>query len=292
MLLSRERWGRNGFTLIELLVVIAIIAILIGLLLPAVQKVREAANRSTCQNNLRQIALAAINCTDTNSGIMPPGLGIYPSRNYAPNNGQGGVLFHILPYIEQNNLYTQSLRTDDDRNGYLPTYTQWGVAQTRVKTYICPSDYTNNPSDNLLASYAYNGQVFFLSYSGGWGNGVKRFPAYIQDGSSQTIFFTEKMARAYGTDGWAPGGNQNYWPDWGPAIADTADGGQPSGAAAIFQIQPKPNGAGNRASTPHSGAILAAMGDGSVRGVNQGVSPGTWWSALTANVGDVLGSDW
>src|SRR5437867_4613006 len=106
MLLHRNR--SRGFTLIELLVVIAIIAILIGLLVPAVQKVREAAARMQCANNLKQLGLACHNYQSSNNHL-PPGLnGPYPPNSgftfSAPNIG---VLVYLLPYIEQENLYRQ-----------------------------------------------------------------------------------------------------------------------------------------------------------------------------------------
>src|SRR6266496_4210487 len=125
-LLRRNR----GFTLIELLVVIAIIAILIGLLLPAVQKVREAAARMSCTNNLKQMGLATIHMADNNSGKLPGSIGLYPSIGVAaPQNSCGGAFIPLLAYIEQDNLMKSSLTVsgddNDNRNGTYPTYSQW-----------------------------------------------------------------------------------------------------------------------------------------------------------------------
>src|SRR6266851_3553164 len=137
----------RGFTLIELLVVIAIIAILIGLLLPAVQKVREAAARVTCINNLKQCSLAVINQADQNQGKLPPGIGSFSQPNQArcggTNTQWGGLMFHMLPYIEQENLLKACVCPNgtgaDPEQGVLPQQAG-GVMQNTVKTYMCPSD--------------------------------------------------------------------------------------------------------------------------------------------------------
>src|SRR5437660_4939753 len=129
---------RRGFTLIELLVVIAIIAVLIGLLLPAVQKVREAANRMKCTNNLKQIGLALHNYHDANSKF-PPGyvdgntnVKLTPDSDVGP--GWGWAAF-LLPYIEQDNLYNQINFTKGVATG-----TNVQVAQVPLTIYQCPSD--------------------------------------------------------------------------------------------------------------------------------------------------------
>ena len=143
--------NRRGFTLIELLVVIAIIAVLVGLLVPAVQKVREAANRMSCTNNLKQIALSSHNYEST-IGFLPPGqLGASPrvgSTGFFDAQLFGSVVF-LLPYMEEENLFKRlSITTSLDAKGpgWWTVNPDWSLAYTKIKKFWCPSDEVTSAS--------------------------------------------------------------------------------------------------------------------------------------------------
>jgi prepilin-type N-terminal cleavage/methylation domain-containing protein len=152
---------RPAFTLIELLVVIAIIGVLIALLLPAVQKIREAANRVSCANNLKELGLACHNYVSS-FRVFPPGyLGPIPNeQQYGANVDkiqQIGLLVYLLPYIEQDNLCRQIQVEFDPRQVGPAWYTNpinWQLAQTRVKTFECPSDSVADDTPTQGTAYA------------------------------------------------------------------------------------------------------------------------------------------
>lgn len=295
---------RSAFTLIELLVVIAIIAVLIGLLLPAVQKVREAASRTTCTNNLKQLALSVHNYEGTYSRL--------PASSIPLGDGTGAygsVMVALLPYMEQDPLYRQH----EAANGVTPA-----VGATVVKTFLCPSDpysakgtqtVTINSTSSSWATSDYNANQAIFSTpnsssvitNGGWDWKNPQFPriSTLPDGTSNTIGFTERIVNAEGmlvvrdvspessmdTYKWNaahyggyqtkyPGGGWGSWPFIAPQI------GKLTG---LVRWAP---------SSAHASVIMAGVMDGSVRAITTGVSATTFWRASNPADGNPLSDDW
>jgi prepilin-type N-terminal cleavage/methylation domain-containing protein/prepilin-type processing-associated H-X9-DG protein len=161
--MTRVRFFRRGFTLIELLVVIAIIAVLIGLLVPAVQKVRQAAARISCGNNLHQLAIAAANYESAN-GVLPPGISGDWGTNRATGTGSAiGTLGFILPYVEQDTVYQLIPPAQFNLNNMSGTTWWWtngatyAASQARIKSFVCPAD-------NLYSTGNVTGGTFIMQY--------------------------------------------------------------------------------------------------------------------------------
>jgi prepilin-type N-terminal cleavage/methylation domain-containing protein len=290
---------RLAFTLIELLVVLAIIALLTGLLLPAVQKIRHAAARISSTNNLKQIALASHAFNDSNDDRLPnpadPINPALPATSTNPWNQATGPFFQLLPYLEQTALYN-SIRSINSQASYDAIMQTPSGRAAVLKVFVSPADGTNSsnrvlivasptPINNGLwatASYAYNPQVF-RTVPMGIGHS-------FSDGTSNTLLYAEKLQIC----GIGTAAIQNYWFgsyvgnskafDWAPVLPG-ADLLSPTGQYAGADFLPTNLGATSATCNPaapssaHSGGILIALADGSVRFLTA--------SAATARFGPV-----
>jgi prepilin-type N-terminal cleavage/methylation domain-containing protein len=299
--------GRLGFTLIELLVVIAIIAVLIGLLLPAVQKVREAAARMQCANNLKQFGLALHNYHDA-----------YNSLPYARTKGgenRPTWVKLLLPYLEQDNIYNVFRttipgvnQTDGFNNlvpalGSSPNPQVLAAAQAQVKVFLCPSrrgppvlcpidpaypnltgmgsDYAGCNGDGTISGTAYTGMIGLLSSGSSASAGVP-FSA-VTDGLSNTIMVGEKhiplssLGKDYVTDGiiYNAGEEQTYIRMGGPSHP------------LAFTIYDVPN---SQFGSYHTGVVQFVFGDGSVHALQNSINATTLGYLCNKSDGQVIPS--
>jgi len=303
--MHRSRFAREprGFTLIELLVVIAIIAVLIALLLPAIQASREAARRSQCINNLMQVGLA-LQSYESSYEVLPPGVvnPTGPIRNVAIGYHYSWMA-QFLPFVERKNIFNN---LNFKSGAYEPN--NLSARSMFITTFLCPSDSGNlrgvaqgNGPNNYVGCHsgtetpiaANNDGVFFL-------NSSIRYED-ISDGSSQTIFLSEKLVNASGTDlGWISGTSSTLR-NTGNTLNPRLRGGK--AAVAVAEVEPEDGatddgeqgnatdlivgGFGSR----HPGGVNCGFGDGSVRFIKDSIDPTVFQHLGSRADGEMISDD-
>jgi prepilin-type N-terminal cleavage/methylation domain-containing protein/prepilin-type processing-associated H-X9-DG protein len=329
MFLSRPLPKRPAFTLIELLVVIAIIAILIGLLLPAVQKVREAAQRMSCQNNLKQLTLACHNYHDANARLPIGSQGrdsSTPNWDYTGAKPRVPFIARLMAYIEQTGVAS---RYDITRNFNVAPNTS--VITYRFPLFDCPSDTpqpTGHPqTGDLKSNYGINWGSWSFRQQGGPTNGVfplnygdakGRAPFFldygarlsdITDGTSSTLCMSEVLQTPWGT----VSSTQVYvdrrgriWnddtfcyqistrltpnsPQGDYGYCDPSNLRYPCDRLSYGLTSAAAPDAYMGARSRHTGGVNASLCDGSVRFISNNINPATWVALSSAAAGDLVG---
>jgi len=298
---------RRGFTLIELLVVIAIIGILIALLVPAVQKVRDAAARTQTNNNLKQITLASHNCQDVYKKL-PPYYGTFGASPGLPNT----VHVYLMPYYEQDNLYTSILAADQaaKAGGQIVAAVVPPLLSPQDPTQTAAGLNTSNMLANLrvfcdMGSNALYTADIVASGVAPSGPGTAGIPRTFLDGTSNTLMFSTGFMNCTNTPATLtyntpPGAlGSQYSPFFGNtgftnALPPAATAGTTGGATEIFQLLPTQTACDTNfvAQAMSAGGLSVSLADGSVRMINPGISTFSWTIAQQPNDGLVFDNTW
>lgn len=322
------RNARSGFTLIELLVVIAIIGVLVALLLPAVQSAREAARRSQCNNNLKQMGIALHNYESTHGAFPPPK--IYTHQPHELNDPEGHVInttgfTMLLPFLEQEalfnayNFHHASVRVQTSRSANVNLVgnpeVNTTVVSTLVSAYWCPSDeepevhstssvgvYSHQHarrSNYLMCASRFNDDVNPATHGGrpprkergAFYSDLSTRISDFRDGASNTTMIGESVQIRY---------DSNWGPFWGSGTHTSTHGivYPPSSSSYPRQMPNAPVPGQNTdltwawvMSSQHPGGLNMLFGDGSVRFIKDSINPATWWGLQTIAGGEVIGAD-